>query len=92
MKLKKDFGKVLFEKYIVFDIINLTKSCSTKVGKINLLNQWFAALPAGTAKEASKQSKAAPKPQQIVFKDKREAMEAFKELLKEKNVPSSANW
>jgi pre-mRNA-processing factor 40 len=34
----------------------------------------------------------APKPQQIVFKDKREAMEAFKELLKEKNVPSSANW
>ncbi|KAJ8954208.1 hypothetical protein NQ318_005803 [Aromia moschata] len=27
-----------------------------------------------------------------VFKDKREAMEAFKELLKEKNVPSNASW
>jgi hypothetical protein len=27
-----------------------------------------------------------------VFKDKREAMEAFKELLREKNVPSTANW
>lgn len=26
------------------------------------------------------------------FKDKREAIEAFKEFLKEKNVPSSANW
>merc|ERR1712141_574401 len=28
----------------------------------------------------------------VVFKDKREAMEAFKDLLKEKNVPSTANW
>ena len=28
----------------------------------------------------------------VVFKDKREAMEAFKDLLREKNVPSTANW
>ena len=28
----------------------------------------------------------------VVFKDKREAMDALKELLREKNVPSTANW
>ena len=28
----------------------------------------------------------------IAFRDKREAMEALKELLRDKNVPSSANW
>jgi pre-mRNA-processing factor 40 len=28
----------------------------------------------------------------VVFKDKREAMEAFKDLLREKKVPSTANW
>ncbi|KXJ74426.1 hypothetical protein RP20_CCG013718 [Aedes albopictus] len=28
----------------------------------------------------------------IEFKDKKEAIEAFKEFLKEKNIPSSANW
>merc|ERR550519_2178573 len=28
----------------------------------------------------------------MVFRDKKEAMEALKELLREKNVPSSANW
>jgi pre-mRNA-processing factor 40 len=50
----------------------------------------FSALP--PAKETpSKQSKAAPRTQ-VVFKDKREAMEAFKDLLREKNVPSSATW
>lgn len=31
-------------------------------------------------------------PKVIEFKDKKEAMEAFKDLLKEKNVPSSASW
>ncbi|KAJ8982596.1 hypothetical protein NQ317_005068 [Molorchus minor] len=40
-----------------------------------------------TAKE-SRNSTPEPK----VFKDKKEAMEAFKELLKEKNVPSNASW
>ena len=29
---------------------------------------------------------------QMVFKDKKEAMEALKDLLREKNVPSTANW
>ena len=28
----------------------------------------------------------------VVFKDKKEAMEALKELLRERNVPSTANW
>ncbi|XP_055386207.1 pre-mRNA-processing factor 40 homolog A isoform X2 [Condylostylus longicornis] len=28
----------------------------------------------------------------MTFKDKKEAIEAFKDLLKEKNVPSNANW
>ncbi|VEN63886.1 unnamed protein product [Callosobruchus maculatus] len=28
----------------------------------------------------------------IVYKDKKEAMDAFKELLKDKNVPSNASW
>lgn len=28
----------------------------------------------------------------MIFKDKKEAIEAFKELLKEKNVPSNSNW
>ncbi|XP_050314527.1 pre-mRNA-processing factor 40 homolog A isoform X2 [Anthonomus grandis grandis] len=31
-------------------------------------------------------------PEPKVYKDKKEAMEAFKELLKDKNVPSNANW
>ncbi|XP_044764182.1 pre-mRNA-processing factor 40 homolog A isoform X2 [Coccinella septempunctata] len=33
-----------------------------------------------------------PVPEMKSFKDKKEAMEAFKELLKEKNVPSNATW
>ncbi|XP_039501646.1 pre-mRNA-processing factor 40 homolog A [Drosophila santomea] len=28
----------------------------------------------------------------VVFKDKREAIESFKELLRDRNVPSNANW
>lgn len=31
-------------------------------------------------------------PEPKIFKDKKEAMEAFKELLKDKNVPSNATW
>jgi len=31
-------------------------------------------------------------PKQVVYRDKKEAMDALKALLKEKNVPSSANW
>lgn len=33
-----------------------------------------------------------PEPPKIEFKDKKEAIEAFKELLKEKNIPSNSNW
>ena len=60
--------------------------------KLNFNN--IAALPTGkeTSSSATKPPKATPKAHQIVFKDKREAMEAFKELLREKNVPASANW
>lgn len=36
--------------------------------------------------------KDSPDDSRIIFKDKKEAIEAFKELLKEKNVPSNANW
>ncbi|KAH8324322.1 hypothetical protein KR074_005243 [Drosophila pseudoananassae] len=39
---------------------------------------------------AKKDDKSADSP--IVFKDKREAIEAFKELLRDRNVPSNANW
>ncbi|KAL3270795.1 hypothetical protein HHI36_021318 [Cryptolaemus montrouzieri] len=33
-----------------------------------------------------------PMPEVKVYKDKKEAMEAFKDLLKDKNVPSNASW
>ena len=33
-----------------------------------------------------------PVPRPMVFRDKKEAIEALKELLRERNVPSSANW
>lgn len=33
-----------------------------------------------------------PEPAKIEFKDKKEGIEMFKELLKEKNVPSNSNW
>merc|ERR1712025_34843 len=46
---------------------------------------------AGGSKEASAASLAASEPR-VVFKDKKEAMEAFKDLLRERNVPSTANW
>lgn len=33
-----------------------------------------------------------PEPPKLEFKDKKEAIEAFKEFIKEKNVPSNSNW
>ncbi|CAD7080037.1 unnamed protein product [Hermetia illucens] len=33
-----------------------------------------------------------PEPVQVEFKDKKEAIEAFKEFLKEKNIPSNSTW
>lgn len=52
------------------------------------------AAPTPTEKEPAKQTRQDPKggAKKVVFKDKREAMEAFKDLLREKNVPSTANW
>lgn len=43
-----------------------------------------------SANEKKESRTATPEPK--VFKDKKEAMEAFKDLLKEKNVPSNASW
>lgn len=40
---------------------------------------------------ASKSSSSASEPR-VVFQNKKEAMEAFKDLLRERNVPSTANW
>ena len=44
----------------------------------------------GADKSAS-EARSAAEPR-VVFKDKKEAMEAFKDLLRERNVPSTANW
>ncbi|CAH1991886.1 unnamed protein product [Acanthoscelides obtectus] len=44
-----------------------------------------------SATEAPKEVKT-PVIEPIVYKDKKEAMDAFKELLKDKNVPSNASW
>ncbi|EDW75881.1 uncharacterized protein Dwil_GK14962 [Drosophila willistoni] len=45
-------------------------------------------VPQTNAKKNDKTAASAP----VTFKDKREAIEAFKELLRERNVPSNANW
>lgn len=60
----------------------------------------LAAYAPPPANDPKANSKAGPVPmpsgeggkQQIVFKDKKQAMDAFKDLLREKNVPSTANW
>jgi len=53
-----------------------------------------ASTPANESGTASKSTKGSGKQDsnKVVFKDKREAMEAFKDLLREKKVPSTANW
>uniref|UniRef100_A0A1B0C570 Pre-mRNA-processing factor 40 homolog A n=1 Tax=Glossina palpalis gambiensis TaxID=67801 RepID=A0A1B0C570_9MUSC len=50
-------------------------------------------IPATTNNKEDKENKkeATEDPKQV-FKDKKEAIEAFKDLLREKNVPSNANW
>merc|ERR1740131_200760 len=45
----------------------------------------------GGSKQPKVENIQLPRPA-LVFRDKKEAMEALKELLREKNVPSSANW
>lgn len=44
-----------------------------------------------TAKESSTSRNSTPEPK-LVFKDKKEAIEAFKDLLRERDVPSTASW
>ena len=43
------------------------------------------------AEAASRSTSGTPEPRRV-FKDKREAIEAFKELLREKGVPSTSSW
>ncbi|XP_022220869.1 pre-mRNA-processing factor 40 homolog A [Drosophila obscura] len=45
-------------------------------------------VPQPNSKKDDKSSEGSP----LVFKDKREAIEAFKDLLRDRNVPSNANW
>ena len=53
----------------------------------------LAALISNTNNKKDKpEAPAQQQPKQIVFKDKKEAMEALKTLLREKKVPSTANW
>lgn len=47
---------------------------------------------AAMASSPDKKIDTTPVPRPLVFRDKKEAIEALKELLREKNVPSSANW
>merc|ERR1711988_1403005 len=51
----------------------------------------LASMGGGPPKESSVGDKDTNDPR-VVFKDKKEAMEAFKVLLTERNVPSTANW
>ncbi|XP_023294574.2 pre-mRNA-processing factor 40 homolog A [Lucilia cuprina] len=48
-------------------------------------------IPSSNKEEKESKREAADEPK-LIFKDKKEAIEAFKELLREKNVPSNANW
>ena len=50
----------------------------------------MASQPSSSSKQPKVQNIQVPRP--MVFRDKKEAMEALKELLREKNVPSSTNW
>lgn len=45
-----------------------------------------------SAKESANGSRTSTPEPKMQFKDKKEAIEAFKELLKEKDVPSNATW
>lgn len=74
---------------------NLLMSIPSPMGqsKTSALDAAMAATLAAY-KPPEKQSLPAlpPSPKPVVYRDKREAMEALKDLLKDKNVPSSANW
>jgi len=67
---------------------------SAKQSQASALESAMAATLAAMASQPPKPTKpeppAAARP--MVFRDKKEAMEALKELLRDKNVPSSATW
>ncbi len=52
----------------------------------------LAAMNANNSAPAEKEEPAEKSEPRVVFKDKKEAMEALKALLRERNVPSTANW
>ncbi|XP_067627291.1 pre-mRNA-processing factor 40 homolog A [Eurosta solidaginis] len=49
-------------------------------------------MPQTNKEEKENNKKDPPSDEKIIYKDKKEAIEAFKELLREKNVPSNSNW
>ncbi|XP_066990586.1 pre-mRNA-processing factor 40 homolog A-like isoform X1 [Macrobrachium rosenbergii] len=51
----------------------------------------LAAIQVPTAVKAE-EVKSSSEPKQLIFKDKKEALEAFKDFLKDKRVPSDATW
>eukprot|EP00092_Neocalanus_flemingeri_P017009 GFUD01018396.1.p1 GENE.GFUD01018396.1~~GFUD01018396.1.p1 ORF type:complete len:772 (-),score=299.87 GFUD01018396.1:2031-4274(-) len=67
---------------------------SANQSQASALESAMAATLAAMASQPGKPAKPEPPPaaRPMVFRDKREAMEALKELLRDKNVPSSANW
>merc|ERR1719391_1240569 len=76
------------------DNANTSPTQAAKQAQASALESAMAATLAAMAGDTKKDNKPdiihIPRP--MVFRDKREAMEALKELLREKNVPSSANW
>merc|ERR1712013_375755 len=78
------------------DIVEISSpnSMSAKQSQASALESAMAATLAAMASQPGKQAKPDPPvaARPMVFRDKREAMEALKELLRDKNVPSSANW
>jgi len=74
--------------------ISSPTSMSANQSQASALESAMAATLAAMASQPGKPTKPDPPPaaRPMVFRDKREAMEALKELLRDKNVPSSANW
>lgn len=74
---------------------NASKAGSTDEKKpSSALDQAMAATLAAiqVPTSAKEEVKEVTEPKQLVFKDKKEALEAFKEFLRDKGVPSDATW
>eukprot|EP00090_Calanus_glacialis_P001446 TRINITY_DN11033_c0_g1_i1.p1 TRINITY_DN11033_c0_g1~~TRINITY_DN11033_c0_g1_i1.p1 ORF type:complete len:770 (+),score=351.91 TRINITY_DN11033_c0_g1_i1:62-2311(+) len=74
--------------------ISSPTNMSANQSQASALESAMAATLAAMASQPGKPAKPDPPPavRPMVFRDKREAMEALKELLRDKNVPSSSNW